>query len=306
MQMPACRRVAVVVAVLVPLMATQGCGTPKKKELTIAERLAAARQKPAGPPRALSLLNVAKIQIDKGDLIGARDTIEEARLLASGEGGVPILLDVARSYVAVGDPRGARKVLTEVITIGNDVIEDAARKAKVMADAGALFGSEENGLADRQQAKALLAQATELAEGVDDRFRAEALAVVAMGYVTGGMPDEAAQMVAKLEACLEALDEPRAKAEALASAASVYAKTGNTDKSASLLQDAAAAAEGVERPDGKAYALLAVASAEYAAGNTEAAQALLAKADVAAGKIGDADIRETAMNTVRTAQARMK
>ncbi|MFM7033881.1 MAG: hypothetical protein ACKOYJ_01630, partial [Planctomycetia bacterium] len=82
--------------------------------------------------------------------------------------------------------------------------------------------------------------------------------------------------------------------------------TGNTDKSASLLRDAAAAAEGVERPDGKAYALLAVANAEYAAGNTEAAQALLQKADVAAGKIGDSEIRETVMNTVRTAMARMK
>ncbi|MFM7033812.1 MAG: hypothetical protein ACKOYJ_01255, partial [Planctomycetia bacterium] len=271
MQMPACRRIAVMVAVLVPLVATQGCGTPKKKELTIAERLAAARQKAAGPQRALSQLNVAKIQIARGDLIDARDTIEEARGMASGEGGIPVLLEVARSYVAAGDPRAARKALTEVVTIGNDVIEDAARKAKVMADAGALFGNEENGLADRQQAKALLAQATTLAEGVDDRFRAEALAVVAMGYVSGGMPDEAAKMVAKLEACLEALDEPRAKAEALASAASVYAKTGNTDKSASLLRDAAAAAEGVERPDGKAYALLAVANAEYAAGNTEAA-----------------------------------
>lgn len=303
--MPACRRIAVMVAVLVPLVAAQGCGTPKKKELTITERLAAARQKPAGPQRAMSLLNVAKIQIAKGDLIGARDTIEEARGLASGEGGIPILLDVARSYVAVGDPRGARKVLTEVITIAKE-LEDAGRKAKVMADAGALFGSEENGLADREQATSLLAQATELAEDVEDRFRAEALAVVAMGYVSGGMPDEAAKMVEKLEACLEALDEPRAKAEALATAASVYAKTGDADKSAALLRDAAAAAEGVDRAEGKAYALLAVANAEYAAGNTEAAQALLAKADVAAGKIGDADARETTMNTVRTAQARMK
>ena len=64
----------------------------------------------------------------------------------------------------------------------------------------------------------MLGEATTLAEEVDDRFRAEALAVVAMGYVSGWMAEEAGTMVEKLEACLVALSDPRAKAEALAAA----------------------------------------------------------------------------------------
>lgn len=289
---------------VVLLVAVPGCG---KKTVTIRERLTKATAVAEGPQRAAALLSVARIQISDGDPIGARDTIEAAHREASGRGeaAVPSLLEIARAFMAVGDRRSARKVLAELGEIVS-AIDDPGRKAKILADAGALFGSEENGLADRQQAKSLLTQATTLAEGVDDRFRAEALAVVAMGYVNGGMNDEAAAMVEKLEACLSALTEPRAKAEALAAAASVYAKTGNDDKAATLLKDAASTARGIDRPEGKAYALLAVANAEHAAGNTSAARALLEEADLAAGKVGDADAQTTAMNTVRTAMARLK
>ena len=281
-----------------------GCG---KRPLRIEDRLARAMDQAPGTSRAKALLAVARRQLAAGDRVAAHDTITTASndVAAGGEESLATLLEVAQAYIDVDDRRAARTVLNRVAEIGK-AIDDPGRKAKSLADAGALFGNADTGMADPQQAGALLAEATALAEEVDDRFRAEALAVVAMGYVSGGMNKEAGDMVEKLEACLAALNDPRAKAEALAAASSVYAKTGNEEKAKALLADAASTAKGVDRDESKAYALLAVANATAAGGDKAAARKLLEEADAAAGKVGDPDAQATAMNLIRTAISRLK
>ena len=286
------------------LAGTAGCG---KRPLRLEDRLAKAMDQAPGPGRAKDLLAVARRQAAADDRVGAHDTITVAYndVSAGSEESVATLLEVAQAYIDVDERRTARTVLNRVAEIAK-AIDDPGRKAKALADAGALFGNADTGMADPQQARALLGEATTLAEEVDDRFRAEALAVVAMGYVSGGMAEEAGTMVEKLEACLVALSDPRAKAEALAAASSVYAKTGNEEKAKALLADAASTAKGVDRAESKAYALLAVANATATSGDTAAARKLLDEADAVAGKVGDADAQATAMNLIRTAMSRLK
>ena len=286
------------------LAGTAGCG---KRPLRLEDRLAKAMDQAPGPGRAKDFLAVARRQAAADDRVGAHDTITVAYndVSAGSEESVATLLEVAQAYIDVDERRTARTVLNRVAEIAK-AIDDPGRKAKALADAGALFGNADTGMADPQQARALLGEATTLAEEVDDRFRAEALAVVAMGYVSGGMAEEAGTMVEKLEACLVALSDPRAKAEALAAASSVYAKTGNEEKAKALLADAASTAKGVDRAESKAYALLAVANATATSGDTAAARKLLDEADAAAGKVGDADAQATAMNLIRTAMSRLK
>ena len=286
------------------LAGSVGCG---KRSLRIEDRRAKAMDQAPGPARAGALLAVARRQVAADDHVGAHDTISVAYndVSAGGEEAVTTLLDVAQAYIAVGDRRTARTVLNRVVEIGK-ATDDPAQKAKRLADAGALFGNADTGMADPQQARALLGEATTLAEEVEERFRAEALAVVAKGYVSGGMAKEAGEMVEKLESCLAALSDPRAKAEALADAASVYATTGNEEKAKALLADAASTAKGVDRAESKAYALLAVANATAVSGDTSAARKLLEEADAAAGKVGDPDAQATVMNLIRSAISRLK
>ena len=286
------------------LAGTAGCG---KRPLRLEDRLAKAMDQAPGPGRAKDLLAVARRQAAADDRVGAHDTITVAYndVSAGSEESVATLLEVAQAYIDVDERRTARTVLNLVAEIAK-AIDDPGRKAKALADAGALFGNADTGMADPQQARALLGEATTLAEEVDDRFRAEALAVVAMGYVSGGMAEEAGTMVEKLEACLVALSDPRAKAEALAAASSVYAKTGNEEKAKALLADAASTAKGVDRAESKAYALLAVANATATSGDTAAARKLLDEADAAAGKVGDPDAQATAMKLIRNAMSRLK
>lgn len=281
-----------------------GCG---KRPLRIEDRLAKAKELAAGPQQAAALLAVARRQLATEDRIGAHDTITMAynQISAGDESTVPTLLEVAQAYINVDDRRTARTVLNRIVEIAKG-IGDPGRKAKTLADTGALFGNADTGMADPQQARALLGEATTLADDVEDRFRAEALAIVATGYVSGGMSDEAAQMVEKLESCLVALSDPRAKAEALAAAASVYAKTGNDEKAKTLLADAASMAKGIDRDESRAYALLAVANATAAGGDSGAARKLLEEADLAAGKVGDPDAQATVRNLIRPAQSRLK
>ena len=286
------------------LAGTAGCG---KRPLRLEDRLAKAMDQAPGPGRAKDLLAVARRQAAADDRVGAHDTITVAYndVSAGSEESVATLLEVAQAYIDVDERRTARTVLNRVAEIAK-AIDDPGRKAKALADAGALFGNADTGMADPQQARALLGEATTLAEEVDDRFRAEALAVVAMGYVSGGMAEEAGTMVEKLEACLVALSDPRAKAEALAAASSVYAKTGNEEKAKALLADAASTAKGVDRAESKAYARLAGPNATATSGDTAAARKLLDEADAAAGKVGDPDAQATAMKLIRNAMSRLK
>lgn len=281
-----------------------GCG---KKSLTINDRLSMAQEKPPGPQQAAALLSVASRQAAAEDHIGAYDTITAAyeQVSAGGEENVVTLLNIAQAYIDINERRKARVVLTRVSDIAK-AIDDEGRKAKTLADVGALFGNTETGMADPRQAKLLLDEATELADTVEERFRAEALAVVAMGYVSGGMAEEAGAMVEKLESCLAALSDPRAKSEALAAASSVYAKTGNADKATSLLSEAASTAAGIDRDESKAYALLSVANATATNGDTPAAIKLLEQADEAAGKVGDPDAQANVRNVIRATMTRLQ
>jgi ATP/maltotriose-dependent transcriptional regulator MalT len=164
-------------------------------------------------------------------------------------------------------------------------------------------GGKGKGIGDAVLAKDLLTRASEMADTVEERFRAEALAAVALGCTRAGQADTAATLVGRLEESAKALEEPRAKAEALAAAANVRAETGKKDEATALLAEAAAAAKSIDRAEGRAYALLAVANATAACGEKKQAVALLEEADKAANKIADPAQQKTTMDKVRTAIA---
>lgn len=291
---------ALVVAALAPAV---GCGGKKKKAgIPIAEQIKNANNESTPDRQAAALLKVARKQFVLGDKNGAKDTVKQAYKKFSADGDMnlfgPRLVETAAALMQVADKKTARDAL-KLVTENADKIEDASRRAKVLADAGALFGDKAKGLGDAKQAKEWLAKATEVAESVEERFRAEALAAVALGYSNSGLADEAASMVKKLEDCAAALEEPRAKAEALAAAASVQARAGKKDEAAALLTDASAAAKSVERTESRAYALLAVAEAMVVNGDLKTARSLLKDGEKAADKVSDAELRQMAMDKIR-------
>ena len=200
----------------------------------------------------------------------------------------------------LGDRKQARNALGKAVDdefIGK--IEDPVRKAKVLADAGALYGAKTDGIGDAGRAKSILAKAAEAADKVDQRFRAEALAAVALGYTRSSLASLADKTVEDLLQAAKDLEEPRAKAEALAAAANVKAQTDKQDEATELLKEAAASAKSVERAESKAYALLAVALATDANGDTKQALTLLKEADKAANKVPEPDAMKMVVDKVR-------
>lgn len=291
----------IVAAVLMP---AAGCGKKRKGGPTIKELIEKAEMEGSPDRQAAALLKVARMQYALGVKEGARETVKLAYTKVAGEGDAnqlaPRLVETAAVALLVSDKRTAGEALNEAVK-NADKVEDASRQAKVYADAGALFGDKRKGLGDAKQAKKWLAKATQVAETVEERFRAEALGAVALGYSNSGMGTEAAEMVQKLKDCAAALEEPRAKAEALAAAASVQARNGNNEDAATLLTDASAAAKSVERSESRAYALLAVAEAMILNDDKKTARALLKEAEKAADKVSDAELRQMAMDKVRAA-----
>ena len=291
---------------LLALLVLAGCGGKTAKKgggLTVQERLEKAEKETTPDRQAAGYLRAARAQLASGDKSGARDSARTAfdRLKQEGDPGAvaPRLVDAAAFLAEIGDKKASRDALLLAVE-RSEGVSDPVRRAKVVADSGAVAGDKAKGIGDAALAKELLAKATTLADAVEERFRAEALAAVALACTRAGQADAAAEMVGRLEESARALEEPRAKAEALAAAAGVRARTGKGEEAATLLADAAAAATSIDRPEGRAYALLAVADATAAAGDTPRALELLREADKAANKVADPAAQKTVMDKVRT------
>lgn len=285
-----------------------GCGTKpaKKGGLTVQQRLEKAEKESTPDRQAAGYLRAARTQLASGDTSGARESARTAfdRLKGDGEAAAiaPRLVDAAAFLAEIGDKKPARDAVLLAVE-RSEGIADGVRRTKVVADAGAIAGDKAKGIGDAPLSRDLLTRATSLADVVEERFRAEALAAVALACTRAGQAEAAAEMVGRLEESARAQEEPRAKAEALSAAAGVRAQTGNADAAKALLKDAAAAAQSIDRAEGRAYALLAVAEATVAAGDKAGALALLREADKAANKISDPAAQKTAMDRVRTTMA---
>ena len=277
--------------------------------MTVQQRLEKAEKETTPEKQAVGYLRAARAQLASGDTTGARDSARTAfdRLKGDGDANTlaPRLIDVGGFLAEVGDKKPAKEAIVRAAELSAGVA-DAVRRTKILADAGAVAGGKGKGIGDVALAKDLLAQAITTADSVEERFRAEALAAVALGCTRAGQADAAAELVGRLEESAKALEEPRAKAEGLAAAASVRSETGKKDEATALLTEAAAAAKSIERPEGRAYALLAVANATAACGETKQALALLQEADKAANKVADQAQQKTAMDKVRTAIAELE
>ncbi len=301
-QFDSIRSFLVIVVGLAAILPATGCGAKKKPALTIEQRLKNAEKEKTPDRQAAALLKVARAQFAANQEAEAKETAAKALEKLKGEGDAnlfaPRLVDVAGFLAEIGDRKPARDALGQACGLV-DSIDDPVRKAKLFADAGAIYKAN----TDSAQAKETLKKAADAASSVEERFRAEALAAVALGYTRSGLADAASDVVDKLLDAAKTLEEPRAKAEALAAAAGVQAQTGKKKEAAKLLEEAETAAKSVDRAESRAYALLAVAMATNANGDTKQAMALLKDADKAADKVPEPGSQKKIVDKVRSTMA---
>jgi tetratricopeptide (TPR) repeat protein len=294
------------------ILPATGCGTKKPKGKTIAQQLDEARKEKTPDAQARKLVRVARTQFRSGDKAGAGKTLAEATGLipADGEAVVcgPRLVEIASLYADMEDRQPARDVLKRAVDRAPD-IGDTISRIRLLADAGAVYGAKmgAGGVGDKTAARTTLAAAVEATGTVEERFKAQALAAIALGYARADLAKEAGQMVQELEASAKAVAEFRPKAEALAAAARVRFQTGAKDEAAQLLAEAADAAKKIEdrgiAAENRAYALLSVAAAYLAAGDAKAAGGLLTLAEKSSSQVPDPEGQKNALDKVRALQA---
>lgn len=306
-------RTCLVLAVVALLLApATGCGTKKKtkKGRTIAQQLDDARKEKTPDAQARKLIRVARTQFKANDKTGAAKTLAEATGLipADGEAVVcgPRLVEIADLYADMEDRKPAREVLKKAVDRAAD-IGDAISRIRLLADAGGIYGAKSGGLGDGKAAREVLASAVEAAGTVEDRFKAQALAAIALGYARADLAKEAGRVVEELEASAKAVEELRPKAEALAAAARVRAQTGAQEEAGKLLAEASDTAKKIEdkgmAAENRTYALLSIASAYLATGDAKAAAGLLKLAEKSAGQVPDPEGQKNAMEKVRALQS---
>ena len=306
-------RTCLVLAVVALLLApATGCGTKKKtkKGRTIAQQLEDARKEKTPDAQARKLIRVARTQFKANDKTGAAKTLAEATGLipADGEAVVcgPRLVEIADLYADMEDRKPAREVLKKAVDRAAD-IGDAISRIRLLADAGGIYGAKSGGLGDGKAAREVLASAVEAAGTVEDRFKAQALAAIALGYARADLAKEAGRVVEELEASAKAVEELRPKAEALAAAARVRAQTGAQEEAGKLLAEASDTAKKIEdkgmAAENRTYALLSIASAYLATGDAKAAAGLLKLAEKSAGQVPDPEGQKNAMEKVRALQS---
>ena len=304
-----CLVLACAAALLAP---AAGCGAKKKtkKGKTIAQQLEDARKEKTPDAQARKLIRVARTQFKSSDKTGAAKTLAEATGLIPADGDAvvcgPRLVEIADLYADMEDRKPAREVLKKAVDRAPD-IGDAISRIRLLADAGGIYGAKEGGLGDGKAARDVLASAVEAADTVEDRFKAQALAAIALGYARADLAKEAGKVVEELEASAQAVEELRPKAEALAAAARVRSQTGAKDEAGKLLTEAADAAKKIEEKgmaaENRTYALLSVASACLATGDAKTAATLLKLAEKSSGQVPDPEGQKNALEKVRVLQA---
>jgi tetratricopeptide (TPR) repeat protein len=280
-----------------------GCGS-KKKALTVAQRIEKAKKLPTPEARAAELSKIASMRADAKDKKGAEETLGLA-FAEVPEGGqplvcVPLLIEIAETYIGIGQKGSARKAIESASKMAGK-LEDPKGKATMLSQIGVIQGSGESGLSDARGAKKSLDEAAKLAsEDVPERFRGEALAVVAMGYADAGLANDAKAMIGTLEELADGLSDLRPKAEAYAAAAAVRAAAGEKEAAGTLLEKASSAAKAInDFPSNRVYALVAVAKALVANGDKAGAKKLLADAEKSASKVADPEQQKAALKLVR-------
>lgn len=287
-----------------------GCGS-KKSPPTIADMLARARKAKTPEAKARELARVA-VQQAGADKTGAAKTLAEAVAAIPADGQplalVPVLVEIATTYVAIGERASAQKAVATAVDMTKRLAEDPLGQACLLAQIGTVQGSRENGLGDRATAEATLAEASQIASSqVPERFRGKALAAVATGYADAGLAAAAQDMIGTLEELARTLADLRPKAEAFAAAAAVRAAAGEKEAAKNLLDEAAKAAKAIDDfPANRSYALLAVAKASLAVGDATTGKTLLAEAEKAASKVGDPQQQKDALRAIRELQAKLK
>ena len=297
---------------LAVLLPAAGCGSKKKtkREMSVGEREKLAEKAPSPEARAREFLEVVRLKIKSGDEKGAAETLGRVRSElpegASPAAWGPRFVEVAELYVQIDKRAEARKTLGQAVDMAKQ-IDDPISKIRLLADAGGLYGAKSGGLGEPKAARDQFDAAVELAGGVEDRFKAQGLAAIAMGYARAGLAKDAGKVVEELESSAKALTDPRPQAEALAAAASVRAQTGDKDAALGLLKEAATAAKSIGEKgiaaENRTYALIAVANAFSSAGDAKAAGGLLKLAEKSAMQVPDPEAQKNAVEKVRLTQA---
>ena len=236
---------------------------------------------------------------------GGEPAAEETLRVVNPVFAAPLLVEIAAIYSEMGEKGAARDVIKQALKMAAEIPDDISRSS-LFAIAGGIYGVRQGGIGDAAAARRELRKATELAGGVEERFRAQALAAAAMGYVNAGLAKEASDMVAALEESARSVESPRARAEALAAAGNVRAQSGDKEKASELLGEAASTAKGIEGAENRTYALVAVADATSVNGDRKAALKLIAEAEKSANKVGDPDAQENAKAKVRAAKGEIE
>lgn len=291
---------------VVALVPAPGCGKKPDKPKTIAQQLDEARKAKTPEGQARALVRVARRQLKAGDTSGAGKTLAEARSLIKPDADPAVagqrLVEIADLSARADSRSTAREALKQGVELAGKV-GDPISKIRILTDAATVFGAKTGGLADAKSARDALASATEAAEAVEDRFKVQAFAAIAVALAKVGQSKEAATLADSLEEMARAQEDPRAKAEALAAAANVHAEQGDKAKTGELLAAAEAAANDIKTPENKTYGLMAVASAFLANGDAATAGRLLKEADKQANKVADPEGQKNAIEKVRAMTA---
>jgi len=274
---------------------------PRPAPAPAADAAADGEQQPGGEPAA----DGAPPAEPAPPAEGGEPAAEEPPRVINPVFAAPLLVEIAAIYSELGEKGAARDVIKQALKMAAEIPDDISRSA-LFATAGGIYGVRQGGIGDAAAARRELKKATELAGGVEERFRAQALAAAAMGYVTAGLAKEASDMVAALEESARSVESPRARAEALAAAGNVRAQSGDKEKATELLGEAASTAKGIEGAENRTYALVAVADATSVNGDRKAALKLIAEAEKSANKVGDPDAQQNAKAKVRAAKGEIE
>ena len=196
------------------------------------------------------LVEIAQTYADVDQRSSAKKVVEKAATMAATlddpqqKSGMLAQIGVAKA--AAGDRNGAQETLAEATTLA---LNDVSERFRGKALAAVAMGYVDAGLADA--AEDVSGTLEELAGGLEElRPKAEAFAAAAAVRAATKKPDEAKKLLARASEAAKAIDDfPANRVYALVAVAKALAANGDTKGALALLADAEKSASKVPDPD---------------------------------------------------------
>jgi|GEM_PF-4846805 len=296
------RALSLLIAVAFIATTLIGCGKGGNSQPTLDQQIQQAMSSSDIPNKVKKLIDIAKKQLDRGDRLGAKQTLgmafSECEKISANipnyAGEAEAYANLALAQVSIKQNSDARKSQTKALE-ALKLIEDPKLKITALTSVAKSQSvvKSPTGEIDTSKVNQLIEEAEKLLDQVDDpTLKVKHICDLAAAFSVMNRKEDVGRLLAIGQSAVDATEDQRKKAEILGQLGVAYTENDQADKAKELFTQAAQACEKLAGDDrNQGYALIELSERMLKSGFAKEAAVVATKGEEVANSIPDASMK---------------